>query len=118
MFDDQARHVAYIIDEVGKRGSRVAEVTPEAEAEWVAEIQRLSFANRDFYEACTPGYYNNEGQLDDPEQGHHPSCLLARDQRLQRAARGVARAGGSRRVRTALTRSSRRRTRREPRIVR
>ncbi len=69
MFDDQARHVAYIIDEVMRRGSRLAEVTPDAEAEWVAEIQRLSFANREFYEACTPGYYNNEGQLDDPGKG-------------------------------------------------
>ena len=69
MFDDQARHVAYIIDEVAKRGRRVAEVTPEAEAEWVAEIQRLAFANREFYEACTPGYYNNEGHLDDPSKG-------------------------------------------------
>ena len=69
MFDDQARHVAYIIDEVGKRGSEVAEVSPEAEAEWVAEIRRLSFANREFFEACTPGYYNNEGQLDGPNKG-------------------------------------------------
>ena len=69
MFDDQARHVAYIIDEVLGRGRAVAEVTAEAEAEWVAEIRRLAFANRDFLESCTPGYYNNEGELDDPSKG-------------------------------------------------
>ena len=69
MFDDQARHVAYIIDEVLGRGRMVAEVTAEAEAEWVAEIRRLAFANRDFLESCTPGYYNNEGELDDPSKG-------------------------------------------------
>ncbi len=69
MFDDQARHVAYIIDEVLGRGRTVAEVTAEAEAEWVAEIRRLAFANRDFLESCTPGYYNNEGELDDPSKG-------------------------------------------------
>ena len=69
MFDDQARHVAYIVDQVLKRGRTVAEVTPEGEADWVAEIRRLAFTNREFFEACTPGYYNNEGHLDDPSKG-------------------------------------------------
>ncbi|MFW6093793.1 MAG: flavin-containing monooxygenase [Pseudomonadota bacterium] len=63
MFDDQARHIAYIIDEVGQRGMRVAEVTAEAEAAWVAEIRRLAVSNQEFQESCTPGYYNNEGQV-------------------------------------------------------
>ena len=69
MFDDQASHIAYIIDEVLKRGRGIAEVTPEAEEAWVAEIRGLAFANREFLESCTPGYYNNEGQLDDPSKG-------------------------------------------------
>ena len=69
MFDDQARHVAYIIDEVLGRDRTVAEVTAEAEADWVAEIRRLAYANRDFLESCTPGYYNNEGELDDLSKG-------------------------------------------------
>ena len=69
MFDDQAQHIAYIIDEVLGRGREVAEVTGDAEDEWVAEIRRLAFANRDFLESCTPGYYNNEGELDDPSKG-------------------------------------------------
>ena len=69
MFDDQAQHIAYIIDEVEKRGCTVAEVTPEAEDAWVKEIRRLAVMNRDFLEACTPGYYNNEGHLDDAGKG-------------------------------------------------
>jgi cyclohexanone monooxygenase len=69
MFDDQARHTAYIIDEVLKRGKHVAEVTAEAEAAWVAEIRRLAVMNRAYQEACTPGYYNNEGKLQNPEGG-------------------------------------------------
>ena len=61
MFDDQAAHISYIIDEVGKRGKTVAEVTDQAEADWVAEIKRLQVFGTSFQEACTPGYYNNEG---------------------------------------------------------
>jgi cyclohexanone monooxygenase len=63
MFDDQAAHIAYIIDEVGKRGNDVAEVTLEAEDAWVTEIKSLQVLGTSFQEACTPGYYNNEGQL-------------------------------------------------------
>ncbi|MCC5871096.1 MAG: NAD(P)/FAD-dependent oxidoreductase [Gammaproteobacteria bacterium] len=69
MFDEQAQHISYIIDEVNKRGAKVAEVTPEAEAAWVEEIKRVAVYNRDFLEACTPGYYNNEGELDNASGG-------------------------------------------------
>ncbi len=62
MFDDQAAHISYIIDEVGKRGKTVAEVTEKAEDDWVAEIKRLQVFGTSFQEACTPGYYNNEGK--------------------------------------------------------
>jgi cyclohexanone monooxygenase len=63
MLDDQAQHIGYIIGEVMKRGARYAQPTVDAESAWVAEIRRLAINNRDFFEACTPGYYNNEGQL-------------------------------------------------------
>ena len=62
MFDDQAVHVGYIIDEVKKRGLQVAEVSAEAEEEWVKQIVALAGTGAaDFLEACTPGYYNREG---------------------------------------------------------
>ncbi len=62
MFDDQAAHIAYIIQEVGKRGKEVAEVTKEAEDAWVTEIKNLQVLGLTFAQECTPGYYNNEGK--------------------------------------------------------
>jgi len=48
-----------------KRGARYSQPTEEAEAAWVATIRQLAFVNREFFEACTPGYYNNEGHLEE-----------------------------------------------------
>ena len=65
MFDDQAVHVSYIIDEVTRRGKQVVETTSEAEQAWIEEIVKLAGSGRaaaEFLEACTPGYYNREGQ--------------------------------------------------------
>jgi cyclohexanone monooxygenase len=65
MFDDQAVHVSYIIDEVLKRGKTRIEVTEEAEAQWIEEILKLAGSGAgaaQFLEECTPGYYNREGQ--------------------------------------------------------
>jgi cyclohexanone monooxygenase len=61
MFDDQARHIAYIIKQVKDRGAIAVEPTPEAEEAWVEVIRSVAILNRDFQNACTPGYYNNEG---------------------------------------------------------
>jgi hypothetical protein len=41
----------------------MVEATPEAEADWVETIQRTSRQNLQFQIECTPGYYNNEGQV-------------------------------------------------------
>jgi cyclohexanone monooxygenase len=60
MFDDQARHIAYIIKEVKSRGAVAVEPTAEAEEAWVEVIRSVAILNRDFQNACTPGYYNNE----------------------------------------------------------
>ena len=40
-----------------------AQPTSEAEAEWVQTIRQLAVSNTAFFEACTPGYYNNEGDI-------------------------------------------------------
>ncbi|MEE8244932.1 MAG: NAD(P)/FAD-dependent oxidoreductase [Pseudomonadales bacterium] len=63
MLDDQSQHVAYIISEVMARGARYSQPTVEAEDEWVATIRGLAGMNTWFFEACTPGYYNNEGKV-------------------------------------------------------
>ncbi len=61
MFDDQARHIAYIISEAQKRQAITVEPSVEAQDAWVETVHGLSVNNRDFLQACTPGYYNNEG---------------------------------------------------------
>ncbi|HEY2356337.1 MAG TPA: NAD(P)/FAD-dependent oxidoreductase [Phenylobacterium sp.] len=61
MFDDQAQHIAYIIAEAKARGAVTVEPTAEAEEAWVETIRSVAILNRDFQNACTPGYYNNEG---------------------------------------------------------
>lgn len=64
MFDDQAQHIAYIIKSAKDRGAKTIQPTEAAENAWITEIRRQSITNRAFLEACTPGYYNNEGNFD------------------------------------------------------
>ncbi|MCC6919180.1 MAG: NAD(P)/FAD-dependent oxidoreductase [Alphaproteobacteria bacterium] len=61
MFDDQARHIAYIIKQTQERQAQAVQPTQEAQDEWVNLIQSVQINNRAFLDACTPGYYNNEG---------------------------------------------------------
>jgi len=46
-------------------GVRVIETSQAAEDEWVRTIIELARNNLSFLEACTPGYYNNEGKPSD-----------------------------------------------------
>jgi cyclohexanone monooxygenase len=66
MLEEQSRHITELIQHAKAQEARCIEPTPEAEAEWVATIKQKAMNNRDFLEACTPGYYNNEGK---PEKG-------------------------------------------------
>ena len=61
MFDDQARHISYIIAEAMARGARTVEPTQQAVDEWVGVINSFYVGGGGFLETCTPGYYNNEG---------------------------------------------------------
>ncbi|KAI9375089.1 hypothetical protein BJX61DRAFT_550142 [Aspergillus egyptiacus] len=60
----QAKHIAYVIREARARGIATIEPTAEAETNWVDTIVKMSELQRSFLEACTPGYYNNEGTPD------------------------------------------------------
>jgi len=64
MLDEQSRHIGHILGEVKARGARTLECSAEAEAQWVDTIVRLARTRHDFLAACTPGYYNNEGNPD------------------------------------------------------
>ncbi len=65
MLDEQAVHVAELIQRTKARQAHCLEPTAEAEAEWVSTIRNKALPNREFLEACTPGYYNNEGRPGD-----------------------------------------------------
>ena len=64
MLADQARHITEVIQHAKANEARVLEPTPEAESEWVEAIKQKESSTKDFQLECTPGYYNNEGQLD------------------------------------------------------
>lgn len=61
---ENAHHVAYIIGEIRARGARLFDVDPEAEHAWVQLILDNSLDRTEFLERCTPGRFNNEGQLE------------------------------------------------------
>jgi len=61
MLEEQAQHITELIKHAKSNEARCIEPTPEAEAEWVATIKSKAMNNQEFLEACTPGYYNNEG---------------------------------------------------------
>ncbi len=63
MLRELARHMAYIVGEARARGASVVDVYPDAEDEWVAHCESAAIMRKRFYEECTPGYYNNEGQV-------------------------------------------------------
>lgn len=62
MLNEQAQHLAYVLAAAKERNATVVEASAEAEAEWVRTIENLARNNMAFLEACTPGYYNNEGR--------------------------------------------------------
>ncbi|MFZ9157202.1 MAG: hypothetical protein ACO230_03820 [Ilumatobacteraceae bacterium] len=62
MLNEQSIHLAYLIAHLEQNGLTRVEVTAQAEEEWVRTIVNLAQNNIKFLEACTPGYYNNEGK--------------------------------------------------------
>ena len=63
---EQATHVTHLINHVRHSGTSAIEATLEGENGWVAEMKDKSGFGRRFYAECTPGYYNDEGKLDNP----------------------------------------------------
>jgi cyclohexanone monooxygenase len=65
MLDEQSRHLAYILEHAFEQGIERIEASEQAEADWVQRVIDVSMFNQKFLEACTPGYYNNEGKPGD-----------------------------------------------------
>ena len=60
--DEQAKHIAYVLQTARERNIEVLEASAAAEADWVDTIHRLAAGHQEYYAQCTPGYYNNEGK--------------------------------------------------------
>ena len=60
--DEQSAHVAYILKQLDKKNLKYVEASEEAESEWINTIISKARNMQSFQEACTPGYYNNEGK--------------------------------------------------------
>jgi cyclohexanone monooxygenase len=66
LLDVQSRHIAYVIRHAREHEVETVDVSEQAEADWVQQVVDASVRSVDFLEACTPGYYNNEGQPNGP----------------------------------------------------
>jgi cyclohexanone monooxygenase len=62
MINEQAKHIAYVVQRALDQNIRSVETSEEAEAEWVEAVIARSDRTAEFAEQCTPGYYNNEGK--------------------------------------------------------
>ena len=62
LYDEQSRHVAYVVSRARRAGIRVVEPSEIAEQSWLETITASNAVRSSFQSECTPGYYNNEGR--------------------------------------------------------
>jgi len=68
--DEQSIHLAYILKSAKEKGFSRIEASQEAEDKWVQTIIEKARLTADFQEKCTPGYYNNEGKVNQNPQNN------------------------------------------------
>jgi len=68
--DEQSIHLAYILKSAKDRGASRIEASQKAEDDWVKTIIEKARITADFQEKCTPGYYNNEGKVNQNPQNN------------------------------------------------
>jgi len=61
--DEQATHFGYILSRAFDEGIVQIEPSAEAQDRWVKTIVSKAQMREKFLAECTPGYYNNEGQI-------------------------------------------------------
>jgi cation diffusion facilitator CzcD-associated flavoprotein CzcO len=75
MLENQSRHLAAMLADAKARGYTSLEPTREAEEDWLALVSAPNQMT-DYLKACTPGYYNAEGNAQSNSdgflQGHYP----------------------------------------------
>ena len=62
LLNEQAKHLAYIIQNGIENKVESVEATQEGEAAWVEQCISKGQMAGEFLKSCTPGYYNNEGK--------------------------------------------------------
>lgn len=62
--DEQAKHIAYVIEQSKARDLRSVDVDAQAETEWVEKILAQNSPMKQLIAECTPSFYNNEGNPD------------------------------------------------------
>jgi cyclohexanone monooxygenase len=68
--DEQSVHLAHIMNRIKEQGATRIEASEAAEREWVQTIIDKARLTADFQQKCTPGYYNNEGQVNTKPQNN------------------------------------------------
>jgi len=68
--DEQSIHLAHILEEAKKKGATRIEASKEAEEGWIKTIIEKARLTASFQENCTPGYYNNEGKINQTPQNN------------------------------------------------
>jgi cyclohexanone monooxygenase len=63
MMNEQSKHLGYILGRCHAEGVATVEPLQAAEDAWVETIEKLAIMRQAFLEECTPGYYNNEGNV-------------------------------------------------------
>ena len=68
--DEQSVHLAHILSTAKAMGAKRIEASEAAESKWVQTIIDKARLTADFQEKCTPGYYNNEGNVNTRPQNN------------------------------------------------
>ncbi|MCF6388227.1 NAD(P)/FAD-dependent oxidoreductase [Mycobacterium sp. MBM] len=68
-FNNQGRHIAWIISQAIQRGASAVEPSLEAQDAYVAHVRDVAVDTSAFIRECTPGYFNNDGQEIADESG-------------------------------------------------
>lgn len=68
-FNNQGRHIAWIVSKALERGAASVEPSLEAQNAYVQHVREVAIDTTDFIRECTPGYFNNDGQEIPDETG-------------------------------------------------
>lgn len=72
ILQEQATHIAAMLERARDQGARQVEPSVEAEDRWLATIREVELDNAAFLAECTPGYYNGEGSRKRGGGGYSP----------------------------------------------